>query len=663
MGEFTKQVQSDKVPGPLRRNFTAERWKKAFDAAGNPDKDDHGIYDAALVIHQKLENIRSRLKLSSSPSLSATTKLRAFVAAANHNFLLARTKTREAIQKTGEVRAQMDSGGFRFEEFVSGVKLELSDGFEWSPNEVVESLVDGIEVPVRFALKSTPDLSGNPRMDLVKWEDISLELNLGIMFRHVENLWDDCLWNRYRVVEQGGAKVFIPQDVDTKRGHSVGIVRRLSLAMGYTAMATRYHREMTARGLLPRVREVRAIERKGKRQVVKVSRPNESTRAMEELFVMRSYVNEPYYSELLDEALPALGGLTLSAILDAWMVISRAALILEEAVNKKDVRPADPGPAHTWLPEYAPVLQIDALAQALTLAAGIKPGDGRMLIEFFTYRGQPGQEIWAQPLVPVGSATVAPVFAAVVSPNLRRLVDVWMRQAGVDLGKRGPAFEAHIRASVLDSIASSKVLASHAVCTKDDYTFKPSGGRDEQIDLLVVFGSTVLLAEAKCILEPTEAKGIAMHRKTVVGAAEQAQRKAQTLNDNREEFVADMKCFGIDLPQDFKVLPLVVVSTATHVGVSVSGVPVIDEYILGKFLEGELEDVAMAGENFQIQHSVKTIFYADLADAEAKALEYFASPPQVRRLLNGVKGRAVPIYAINEQDWEGLAITTECVPE
>lgn len=663
MGEFTRRVQSDQVPGPLRRGFTHHGWKKEFVDAGAPDDTDQCVYDAALVLHSKLENIRSRLKLSSSPSLSATTKLRAFVAAANHNFLVASTKTQDAIEKVGVERAKQAPDGFRPEEFIADVKLELRGGFQWSPDEVVEGLVDGIEVPIRFALQGMSSLAGNPRMDQVEWTDIALELNLGIMFRHAEDLWNDCLWNKYKIVDKGQVKAFVPQDVDAKRGYSMGIARRFSLAAGYAVMAAKFHRGMLAQGFLPHIREVRAIEQQGKRQVIKASKLGEQTDAQEELLVMRGYANEPYYSNLLEETLPALGGLTLSIVLDAWVVISRAASLLVESMAEKERRPAKPdSPAHTWLPEYAPVLQIDALVQALSLAAGIRPADGKRLIEFFTFRSQVGQEIWASPLVPVGLTTVAPVFAAVVSPNLRRLVDVWMRRVGIDLGKRGPAFEAHLRTSAQQSISSSKVLAGHAVCIKNDYTFKPTGGRDEQIDLLFVIGSTVFLAEAKCILEPTEAKGVAMHRRTVLGAAKQALRKSQALKDNRKEFVSDVKRFGIDLMQNFDVLPLVIVSTSTHVGIPADGVPVIDEYILEKFLEGELEEVAVTGNDLAIQKRVTTIFYTDLADAQAKAPRYFASPPQVQQLLDGVTARVVPLHAIDEQDWEGLVVTLECVP-
>lgn len=662
MGKFTEQVQSGAVAGPLRRNFTPAKWNIAFASVVEPDEGDRCLYQAALVIHSKLENIRACLTLSSSSSLSPTTKLRAFVAGANHNYLVAKTKTQSAIEKATSDLKLSGAEGLRPEQLAAQIKLELKGGFEWSPDEVVESLADGMEVPVRFALKGNPSLAGNPRMNEVEWADVALEINLGVMFKQAEDLWDDCLWNDYRIVEQGPLKVFIPHDLEAAQGYAVGHVRRFTLGMGYQFMAKKYHRELMARGLAPRIREVQGVEQQGRRQVLKLSKPGQESEALEELFVMRGLANEPYYVELLEEPLESLGGLTLSAVLDAWMVISRSALVLVDRLANKEVQADPDSPAHVWLPTFAPVLQTNALIQALHSAAHIKPADGKRLIEFFTFRGQAGQEIWASPLVPVGVGTVAPVFPAVMSPNLRRLVDVWMRQLGIDLARRGPAFEAHLRSSVIDSIRSSKILAGHAAAIKDDYTFRPPSGRAEQIDVLFAIGTTVFVGEAKCILEPTEAKGIAMHRKTVLEAAGQARRKAQCLTDNREAFVADARRLGMNLPIDFKVVHFVVVSSATHVGISADGVPVVDEYILDKFIEGELEDIAFEYNQLRVHERVKTIFYTDVADAQAKAPQYFARPPQVERLLEGLKARMVPIHKVADDDWRGLVLTVTCTP-
>jgi hypothetical protein len=600
------------------------------------------------------------MKLSSSDEISATTKLRAFLAIANYDFFIAHDKTTLAVEKFQAEREGGLEEIYAMEE-MAGVKISLPCGFDFLPNEVMEALVDGIELPIRVVLQEKPSLSGNPRMNQIQWAEAAHELNLGILYRFTEDIWNDCLWNSYRVVEKGRVKVFLPQDVDVVRAYRIGLARRTSLWTGFTIMATRFQREALARGSRLRVREVCGIERRGKRQIIKVSKHGDSTEIAEELTILRAYATEPYYGELLEEHLASLQGLTLSALIDAWTVISRAAQVLVQSVDKKHARSLGDDRAHTWLPEYVPTLQVEALVNALAAATGIKRPEGRRIVEFFTFRGEPGQEIWAQPLVPVGPDTVAPVFGAVVSPNLRRLVDVWMRQAGVDLGRRGAAFEAHIRKLVVEVIKRSKLLSPIATCINEDYTFRAPDSREEQIDLVFSIGNTVFVAEAKCILEPTDAKGIAMHRKTVMGAAEQALRKVRTLKDHPAAFMADVRRLGMDLTEGFKVVPLVVVSTSTHVGVLAKEVSVIDEHILGRFLEGELEDIAYQPMAPSSSKLYKTVFYSNATEAEERAQAYFASPPQLKRFIDGVRGRVVPIYATNESDWPGYVVTMECV--
>jgi hypothetical protein len=660
VGDFTKRVRNGEVAGPLRRAFTNEKWVRAFGDAPAPDVTDHNTHDAGLAVHEKLEAIRAVLKLSSSDDISATTKLRAFLAIANYDFFVTRDKTTLAVEK---FRAEREGGPeevYALEE-MAGVKLSLRSGFDFLPDEVVESLVDGIELPIRVVLQTKPNLAGNPRMNQIQWTEVAHELNLGILYRFTEDIWNDCLWNSYRVVEKGRIKVFLPQDVDVIRAYRIGLARRTSLWTGFAIMATQFQREALARGSRLRVREVCGIERRGKHQTIKVSRNGDSAEIIEELTVLRAHATEPYYGELLEERLESLQGLTLSALIDAWTVLSSAAHVLVQTIGKKHARSLGDDRAHIWLPEYAPTLQVEALVNALAAAAGIKRPEGRRIVEFFTFRGEPGQEVWAQPLVPVGPDTVAPVFAAVVSPNLRRLVDVWMRQAGVDLGRRGAAFEAHIRKLVVEAIGRSKLLSPVATCIKEDYTFRAPDSREEQIDSVFSIGNTVFVVEAKCILEPTDAKGIAMHRKTVMGAAEQALRKARTLKDHCAAFMADVKRLGMDLTEGFKVVPLVVVNTSTHVGIPAREVSVIDEHILDRFLEGELEDIAYQPTAPSSSKRYKTTFYSNAAEAEERAQAYFASPPQMKRFIDGIRGRVVPIFATNESDWPGYIVTMECV--
>ncbi|WP_409460759.1 hypothetical protein ACK1O1_00715 [Stenotrophomonas maltophilia] len=660
MGEFTKRVRSDAIAGPLRRAFTPDRWNRAFGDLPAPDAEDQDTHAAGLVLHEKLGVIRSILKLSSSDEISATTKLRAFLALANYDFFVTRDKTDLAIERFKTEREAVSQEVYDMEE-MAAVKLRLPGGAAWMPNEVVESIVDGIELPIRVVLQAKPDLAGNPRMNQIQWVEAIRELNLGVLYRFAVDLWDDCLWNSYKMIDMGPVKVFLPQETDVLRAYRTGLARRASLSMGFNIQATQFQREAFARGMRLKFRDVCGIERRGKRQVIKVAKQGVSTGILEQLSILRTHAAEPYYGELLEERLEALHGLTLSTLMDAWTFISRAAQVLAKSTGEKHTQNVGDDRVHAWMPEYAPTLQAGALEDALSIAAGINKAEARRIVEFFTFRGMAGQEIWAQPLVPVGPDKVVPVFAAVASPNLRRLVDVWMRQTGVDLARRGPAFETHIQELVIDGIQTSKLLSPVAACITGDYTFRPSGSRDEQIDLIFSIGNTVFVAEAKCILEPTDAKGLAMHRKTVLGAAEQALRKAKAVEVNRIEFIGDVRRFGMTLSEDFKVEPLVIVSTSTHVGIAALTVPVIDEHILGRYLDGELEDVAYQPGDPASSKRFKTRFYSNAGEAEERAPGYFASPPQMKRFIDGVRARVVPLYAADERDWTGHVVTMECV--
>lgn len=663
MGEFTSRVQGDKIAGPLRRAFAVSAWKKAFDTCPEPDDRDRNLYEAGMLVHKKLSSIRTRLTLSSSPRLSATTKLRAFVAAANHNYFVAFDKSLAAMTERGHKLSQEKPDNFRLEELLA-VKLELPGGVEWTPAEIVESIIDGIEVPVRFSLQSSPDLAGNPRLKEVTWSDISLELNLGAFYCHAEDLWDECLWNKYRVVDIKGWKAFLPGNLDVSRGFSMGLVRRVSLSIGFVFNAAKHYRKMVRMGGIKQNREVAAIGREGKFQRLTLSKPSGLSQLQEDIAIARAFAVEPYYSEILREPHDAIGGASVDMLLSAWGVITQATRLLMDSVGKEFSEGIGRDcPEHIWLPRYAPVLQTAALAEAVMTVSGVTRPQAFKLVEFLTFQGKAGQEIWAQPLIPVGVSTVAPVFGAAIASNLRRLVDVWLRQLSFDLSLRGPAFEAHLRASVDASIAESEILSARAWCLKEDYTFRPTLGREEQIDLIFAIGSTVIVAEAKCILEPTEAKSVAMHYRTVKAGAEQARRKSQAILDYRNDFIAEMKQLGFDLAFDFKVVPLVVVSTACYVGVSVDGVPVVDEYIIERFLNGEMEDVAIYGEEMVVRKLVKTVFYSTVEEAQDRAADYFCAPPQMRRFRDGLKERATPLYPVGDNDWPGVFVTLECIPQ
>ncbi|NHF64525.1 hypothetical protein [Xanthomonas hortorum] len=656
MGMFTNRVREEKTSGPNLRSFSLQKWEKDFAEHGSDDGDKE-LFDAGQLIHSKLEAIRKILKFSSDEAISATTKLRSFASMVNYNFIVTLEKTdKEHRAKRAEATAPITA------EEATAVKIESACGHQWSPQEVIESLIDGIEIPASIVIKQTPSLAGNPSMQRVDWHEVAKELNLGLMYRFAEDLWFDVLWNGYKVVDGGLSKIFVPTELDYIKGFRIGVERRHSLTRSFALIGAQAHRDLVELGIPFKLHDIKAIERIGKRQVIKVERTPQGSTLLSDIVSLRAMASEPYYDDLLTEPQPGLGELTISSLLDVWTVISRASQILADGVKQRHAqRAGKEGQIHVWLPEYAPVLQLGALEEAVSAAVSVSPKLSRQLVEFFIFRGSRGQELWSQPLLPAGPGTVMPLFAATISPNLRRLVDVWMRQAKVDLGRRGPAFEDYLRNLVIETLRESTVLRASR-CLESSFTFKPQRGQGEEVDLLFVIGDTVFIAEAKCVVEPTDAKSMAFHRKTVHGAANQVARKTKAIFENRSEFVLAMAREKIQLKEDFKVISLVVVSTATHVGVPVNDIPVIDDLILKRFLIGELEDVAVDLGDLSVHERVKTMLYATAQEAEDRASRYFQSPPQLSRFFKGIRKRAVPIFAATDVDWGGSLITLECVP-
>lgn len=657
MGDFTEQLRNNEIAGPLRQTFSAKRFQQAHARSARTDDSDNSALAAGIAIHQKLDAIRAALP--PSKGVSATTKVRSLVAVANHAFFATEEKTRAAIEAFQSKREAESDKVYTLEE-IAGVKVKLAGGFDWLPNEIIESVVDGIQFPIRDVLKDAPSLTGSPKLNLIEWRGIILEMNLGILYTHIEDLWDECLWNDYRLIEKPNGKMFVPADPDPIRAHRIGLARRHSLSTAFTIIASQFHRQSLTRGSALRVRDVAGVERRGKRQYIKVAKQGAVSDAMQQLVVQRSLATELYYGELVDEPQATLAGASLSDLIDAWMFVARASQELVDGVRIRHNHTREDDRPYIRMQGYVPTLQVGSLVDALSIAAGVIRPKAARLIEFLTYRGGREQEIWAQPLIPVGQDTVAPIFSAVVSPNLRRLVDVWMRQAGVDLGRRGPAFEVHVRDVVLEAIEGSSSLSKTAACIPASYIFHLPTGREE-IDLIFSIGNTVFLGETKCILEPTNAKGIAMHRRTVLSAAKQVQRKVKALESHRAAFVADVQRFGMKLNEDFKVVPLIIVSTTTHVGIAANAVPVIDEYLLGRYLDGGFSDYAYYPGEPNASTQTKIVFYGTAAEAEARAADYFSNPPQMQRFLRGLTSRIVPIYAVSETDWTGGIVTMECV--
>ena len=658
MGGFLRAVQAETVVGPLRRGFKRNVWQAEHGRLADDEVDKY-LFDTGLLIFEKANSIRAGLKLTFSESLRATTKIRAFVALANHILCTVQNKTRDAMTELAEKHKAKLPGIPIMAHELAALTLELPVGANYGPDEIVQATVDGVQVPLKRILEASPNPTGNPELGRCDWDQARMDFNLGVLYSHIEGLWDDCLWNGYKAERSGGIVTFVPKDLTWLEREAVSRTRYTSLSNEFAMHALNVHQALLDSGRLPALGAlaVKAVKRVGKRQEIKLF--DTVTDASKWLLTMRAYASEPYYTELLNEAQTNLEGASLNQLLTAWTVIASASDILKQEVEATEfAKPDDP---RTWLPDYAPVLQVGALVRAVVTASVCSYSQAKRILEFLTFRGNSDQELWTQPLLPVSRDAVVPLFAATSSPNLRRLVDVWLKQLGVDLSLRGPAFEAHVRATIERDIKQSPLLASSSSCLGKHLKFTPNGEREEEIDVVAIIGDILIVGEAKCFLEPAEPKEIARHREKVLDSVTQVKRKASAVERHKQSFRRRAAEEGLSMPEQFSVQPLVILNNAIHVGIPVESVPIVDEHILGVFFRGEFVELALKESNEPVKPIRKRLLYSSPGEASGVLPGFLAVPPQMEPLLKGIDVRPVPVPAVTKGDWIGQFLSVSCV--
>lgn len=649
--KFLFQVQKEKIPGPLRRAFDRSRWDAAFAALGE-EAEDRAVHDAGLLIYQKADEVRKLVRFAFSDVHSATTKVRAIVAMSNRFVVDIERRTIESLNDKGKTVVTVFD--------ILTLKLGLPIGAEFSPDEILQSIVDGAQIPLRASLEKAASLEGVPKFAAVNWDEVWTDIHLGMLYGHLEGLWDDCLWNGYQPIQSPGDVIrFTPREPEWSRRLTASQLRFNNLAGGFLGIITNamFGQELPGLAKVAAVRKVKAIRNDIQGQTIVFVPSDAKDGNNEEAALVRLYVSETAFPELLSEAQGYLEGATLDHLLNAWIIVRQVGERLRDPLRSFEEKNR---PAHTWIPQFAPLIHRNAIVRALKNELALNEAQARALVDFLTYRGKATQELWAQPLVPVSTQALAPAFGALTAEPTR-LVDVWLRQLGVNLTRRGPAFERHVRNRLTEFIDASQ-LKSQTTLLPDAFVFRPPGAREEEMDLILCVGDTVVIGEIKCVLRPTEAKGIAEHRNVLISGAAQVARKVAAAKAYASIFRQQLIAVGMPIPDSFRIIPMVVTNTAIHVGFPVNGVPIADLHVLEVFFIGYYSDTLMEsgqGTRDVRRHRV----YATSAEAAQSLDSYLARPPQMATYTGGLRERWIPISSVGDADTPWLIRIYESVPD
>lgn len=653
---FLLAYQRRQLPSPLNiQDFDETSWTREFERLGSDDVD-ADLHRAGLMVHKKCSLLWSMRYLPDS-HLNAVSKVRAVLALSNHatHTIVHRMKSHFSDeQEAGRPLVPLNR---------LNLKLETRGG-DFSPDELLQAAEVGARISIgetlRVAGKANESLTGNATFKKVDWNRLLVEFNLGTQFDDLRGQWDDFAWNGYRIKDEPDATTIVPRDDDWIVRYRISSRRLDNLLIQFIYNSIEGLKQWPDRALLAAApRSVRQVSQRSGKYVIDICDDGSSERdeAIRWL-AATSYAQEPYYRELLDQPRELLAGGTVDELMSAWTVIQS---ISHKLFNFDTATPEDREP-HTWIGEFVPIIDVATIARAVSEATRVPMSRATSIVHFLTYTGAYHQELYGHPLVPVGKASVSPCLAAIYSPNILRLTDIWLRELGEELEQRGPAFEQYIRAHVTDSASESPLLSDSASVLTEALNLAIPGRRSEEIDLVVVIGSLVLLGEVKCMLQPTESREIALHRQKLLQAAAQINRKAESVRQNPGAFREHLGARGIECPEGFEVLPLVILNNPIHVGFPIDGIPVVDEHILNVFFDGALENAVVFSESGEPQLVRRLPIYDDAATLTDSARSYFSSAPQLDFLRRAAKHRRIPVLSIEDDDKPWFYVTVECAP-
>ncbi|NWA85531.1 NERD domain-containing protein [Pseudomonas sp. D2002] len=636
---FVKRVQKNEVSRPNQRSFCPEKWNTELDY-DTADDQEKSLHQAGLWFHRAFGELRKQLSYAGDKKIAKKNKLLAFITRANLNAL----RYDDATRAIRENITDIDPIEVTRQQIVP--KFSDSEGAEHSIDEVIQADIDGLQLPIQMVLGQADDALEldifTAHFDLQR---VERDYQLGAFYGVLEQYWEDCLWNDYRV-ELDNRLLLTPGTPFFAAWKVIGQFRRNILVHSNTTAQLmgfyKHHRHKTHDELgLPR--PIRAIETTQGGIRYCLTDDVGLKRSAVATYLLIHDAMEPYYSGYSAFHSPRLGGATIAEVVRCWAVLCSLAKCLQDTPQAPPATlMGDPLMVHV----AAPLVDKTALLNAVSESLEIGMERSLALIDFLTFdhteKSDSGKnELWTQPLIPYSEDKLLILFAPLLWGTTQRNVNIWLRQMGADLAARGNFFETHVRQALEHSAHQSR-LKKHTRVMKHAFTFnlpKPATTRYEDIDLLMLIGNTLLVGEVKCFLQPADSLSTFSHRDKVISACDQLARKIDCIRDYEKSFRKQCLKANFPLPDRLSIQPVVVLNGPAHCGIPYNDIPIVDTAILSKFLTGVIRQNITETANDGVISEDRIILFADLADAELNLAGYLSNPPQLAYIKNGLSER------------------------
>lgn len=568
MGAFRKKIISSNAKQPTQFGFKMDKWDHLW--ADNNDPLDKDLYLAGKFIFKQLEQARkcvSELYDKNAPKTNHLKLLKLYCALSNRDATIALRGFRDPQSFRGSVFSRTDSSNSICNELTS--------------EEIAIGCVDGLELAISGCVRAIKDQKKIPKSEdpvgLLTF--IEHEANISQTYAVYQDYWHSILYREYQITGlESGNEIEITQPLSRKEvAYLISHTRRMRIdaTTFITGNLQNYVDKFDDTGII-------SFKGTGENTTIwadEVGKKPDPIRFKntEFLFKIGAIIDE-----LSPELVNALHTPHEFSINECMLAFRNLVFLADSAVNRF---PANDGFTNTQaLMEFCPTFKHQDLIKALVKSTGFTYKKVNKIVEFLTFSTEKNTDIWAAPLISLGSGKYTILVGAAAAPMLERVVERWLVKMGVDLTSKGTPFEEKIIEQI--NIGMKQCIYPDLISTANSANVTLKHGK-EQIDLIFKIGNLVVVGEVKSIVSTDSSVSFSHLSDILEGAAVQAKRKSDFINKDLKATFERLK-WNFDEKIQYQVVPIIVNSNRVLVTYSIDGVPILDDKILqAYFVKGE----------------------------------------------------------------------------
>lgn len=568
---FRKKVRQ--LKSPLSQEFDPGSWAKAAAEADNMTGEDARLMFAALWLASEANGHRGIYAARPLPQITTNTSMTLAIAVLNQQCDL-------MAQKAAEAHKAAVEAGATGADYLTHMTIKHGGPFETDVASFTDAIVDATDSWL-YEVEDKPALGPDD-------PDLGKAAGRLMLFyssrRSYFEVWQQVLWENFEVHvgEDKNSLFLIPANGDLKIVLDACDHRNENNAMGYAWVDLSAWPLMSPaarrKASLARTVVSATLDADGK-AVFHVAQPATDTPFPPSFMLMKAQLDISYLSGFMDRPFPNDPTICLDLLTRARFVVRDLAETL--AKERPEATFENMANIRAWALSVTKTDLNDVVGRALELTSD----HATRVVDFLVWRKGNPKGLWAAPIVPLpvsdDCVLAMPVFE---STNMVRTAESWLAKGGLDdnapKSARGDVFERVIRAKMREALARNTIVTDGA-CAEN--AIKRDKNFPEEIDLLIQFGSLLLVGEVKCFSFPADTRERYNHLRKLRDACAQAVRKAAAIA-KRPDVAAKALGISEDKVKALTILPITMVNQGYGVSLEFDGCVVTDARILDLYL-------------------------------------------------------------------------------